>query len=94
MRLIKATESIAEGASCEIGGLTSSDGIAEGIFFEPTLLRDCSNGMIIVQTQINAPIICAFSIKGVEEFCNEVNANQFGTGIRIFTKNERIYDIV
>jgi hypothetical protein len=41
--------------------------------------------MMIVQTQINAPVLCAINVTK-ETVAREINENEFGTGVRIFTR--------
>jgi acyl-CoA reductase-like NAD-dependent aldehyde dehydrogenase len=69
-----------------VGGLATTDAEGKGLFFEPTLLTNCTNDMAIVQTQINAPILCSIPLRGQSSF-NEINENDFGTGVRIFSKD-------
>lgn len=78
-------------AQCIIGGMVTTDGRAKGLFCEPTLLTNCNSSMQIVQEQLQAPILCATTISGIEEFREEVNDNQYGTGVRIFTANPLSY---
>jgi len=50
--------------------------------------------MIIAQTQLNAPILCGMTFdnaKGGQSLAQEVNENEFGTGVRIFTQDEGRY---
>ena len=83
--MTKINESISEGARCEIGGLITSDGIEQGIFFEPTLLSGCTNDMFVVQNQLHAPVLCAIPAT-LETMAEEINETEYGVGIRIFTK--------
>ena len=64
----------------------TTDGKTNGLFCEPTLLRNCSSDMQVVQSQLNAPILCCISVESDESFINEVNEVKFGTGIRIFSR--------
>lgn len=50
--------------------------------------------MIMVQTQTNAPILCAMTfdnVKGVQSVAEEINENEYGMGVRIFTGEEERY---
>ena len=78
-------DAINDDASCVIGGMVTTDGTTNGLFCEPTLLRNCSSDMQIIQRQLNAPILCCMSVENEESLMGEVNEIRYGTGLRIFT---------
>lgn len=84
-------DAINDDSRCVIGGLVTTDGNTNGLFCQPTLLRDCSSDMIIIQQQLHAPILCSIRVDNEKAFVNEVNETKFGTGIRIFSKDKERY---
>lgn len=60
------SDSVNDDAVCLIGGVLISDGQAPGLFLEPTILDNCSSDLPIVQTQVEAPILCVFDAESTE----------------------------
>lgn len=85
------SDAINDDSRCVIGGLVTTDGNTNGLFCEPTLLRNCSSDMQIIQKQLNAPILCCIRVDDEKDFVNEANETSFGTGIRIFSREPERY---
>jgi malonate-semialdehyde dehydrogenase (acetylating)/methylmalonate-semialdehyde dehydrogenase len=60
---------------------------AEGFFLNPTLLDNVSTGMDAYTDEIFGPVLSVVRCKSFDEAVALVNANQFGNGTAIFTRD-------
>ena len=75
----------AEGASLVVDG---RDGVpGEGFFLKPSLIDNARPGMRCYDDEIFGPVLTVTRIKGYEDGLALINANQFGNGTAIFTRD-------
>lgn len=78
---------IKEGAKLEIGGKRAEFGGPNGLFVEPTVFSNVTDGMRIAKEEIFGPVqqILKFSTK--EEVIERANNTTYGLGAGLFTKD-------
>ncbi len=74
-----------EGAKVVVGG--SSGGPAEGFFVGCSLLDDVKPGMRVYDDEIFGPVLGVVRVDTYEEAVALVNANQYGNGVALFTRD-------
>ena len=73
--------SIKAGAKLRIGGKR------QGAYFEPTLLTNVSEKMVVFNEETFGPALSVTTFKTVEEAIELSNNSKFGLGVSLFTKN-------
>jgi aldehyde dehydrogenase (NAD+) len=61
-----------------IGGHRIGGDLADGFFFEPTLLADVDNQSEIAQNEIFGPVLCVIPFDDEDEAVSLANATQYG----------------
>ena len=74
-----------EGASVVVDG--SVDVPANGFFLKPTLIDHAKPGMRCYDDEIFGPVLTVTRVKGYDDGIALINANQFGNGTAIFTRD-------
>ncbi len=59
----------------------------EGFFVGPTLFDDVTPEMSVYQDEIFGPVLCVVRVKTFEDALDLVNANPYGNGTAIFTRD-------
>jgi aldehyde dehydrogenase (NAD+) len=78
----------AEGARILCGGEPASEGaLANGHFYQPTLLTDVRPGMRVEQEEIFGPVLSIIEVASLEEAIAVNNNTRFGLSSSIFTRN-------
>ena len=72
----------AAGAAANAVGPTSS-----GFFLDPSLLDHVRPGMACYDDEIFGPVLCVMRVAGYEQGVATINANAFGNGTAIFTRD-------
>jgi malonate-semialdehyde dehydrogenase (acetylating)/methylmalonate-semialdehyde dehydrogenase len=75
----------AEGATVVVDGTT--DVPAEGFFLKPSLIDHTKPGMRCYDDEIFGPVLTVTRVKGYDDGLALINANQFGNGTAIFTRD-------
>ncbi len=76
----------ADGARCVTGGGAATVGACpDGLFVEPTVFADVTDGMRIAAEEIFGPVMCVLSFDDEEEVVARANATQFGLAAGVFT---------
>jgi malonate-semialdehyde dehydrogenase (acetylating)/methylmalonate-semialdehyde dehydrogenase len=79
-----------DGASAE-GAVLVVDGTqnvpAEGFFLNPSLIDHAKPGMRCYDDEIFGPVLTVVRVKGYDDGLALINANQFGNGTAIFTRD-------
>ena len=76
-----------EGATVVVDGTVSSDLPTDGFFLRPSLLDHVKPGMRCYDEEIFGPVLNVTRVKGYDEGLAMINANQFGNGTAIFTRD-------
>jgi malonate-semialdehyde dehydrogenase (acetylating)/methylmalonate-semialdehyde dehydrogenase len=72
----------ASGAAANAAGPTSS-----GFFLDPSLIDHVRPGMACYDDEIFGPVLCVMRVAGYEQGVATINANAFGNGTAIFTRD-------
>ncbi|MEI8240835.1 MAG: CoA-acylating methylmalonate-semialdehyde dehydrogenase [Actinomycetota bacterium] len=75
----------AEGATVVVDGTT--DLPAAGFFLKPSLIDNTKPGMRCYDDEIFGPVLTVTRVKGYDDGLALINANQFGNGTAIFTRD-------
>lgn len=75
-------QTIAEGASCLLGGELPS---APGFHYPPTLLADVKPGMCAFEEETFGPVMAVMSIENIDEALAVANNTNYGLGSSIWT---------
>ena len=76
-----------EGATVIVDGTTGSDIPAGGFFLKPSLIDNVKPGMRCYDEEIFGPVLTVARVKGYDEGLAMINANQYGNGTAIFTRD-------
>ena len=79
------TGATGEGATVVVDGTT--DVPAEGFFLNPSLIDHVAPGMRCYDEEIFGPVLTVARVKGYDDGLAMINANQFGNGTSIFTRD-------
>ena len=74
-----------EGATLAYGGTAHAGPGGKGFFVEPTVFRDVTDSMHIVQEEIFGPLVVVSSFKDEEEALARANSTMYGLGSAVFT---------
>ena len=74
-----------EGATVVVDGTT--DVPADGFFLKPSLIDRATPGMRCYDEEIFGPVLTVTRVKGYDDGLALINANQFGNGTAIFTRD-------
>ncbi len=80
----QVSESISMGATLVLGGQPIS---GHGFFYPPTLLRDCTEEMPVMNEETFGPVFSIISVKNVDEAITIANNSDLGLGACIWTEN-------
>ena len=75
----------AEGATLVVDG--TQDVPADGFFLKPSLIDNAKPGMRCYDDEIFGPVLTVTRVKGYDDGLELINANQFGNGTAIFTRD-------
>jgi malonate-semialdehyde dehydrogenase (acetylating)/methylmalonate-semialdehyde dehydrogenase len=78
---------VAEGATVVVDGTNANDLPSDGFFLKPSLLDHVKPGMRCYDEEIFGPVLNVTRVKGYDEGLAMINANQFGNGTAIFTRD-------
>ena len=78
----------ADGAEVVVdGGDVAVDGGEDGFFFGPTLVDRVTTDMSVYQDEIFGPVLSVLRVDTLDEAIDLVNANPYGNGTAIFTRD-------
>ena len=75
----------AEGATLVVDGREDAPG--DGFFLKPSLIDNAAPGMRCYDEEIFGPVLTVTRISGYQEGVDLINANEFGNGTAIFTRD-------
>ena len=79
---------LADGAEVVVDGRTVAvPGGADGFFFGPTLVDRVTPDMAVYRDEIFGPVLSVLRVDSLDEAIDLVNANPFGNGTAIFTRD-------
>jgi len=73
-----------DGARLAVGGKRHG---SKGYFVEPTVFTDVKDHMKIAQEEIFGPVMSILPFKDVDEVIKRANANPYGLGASVFTRD-------
>ncbi len=76
-----------EGATVVVDGTNASDLPADGFFLKPSLIDNVKPGMRCYDEEIFGPVLTVTRVKGYDDGLALINANEFGNGTAIFTRD-------
>ncbi|MBX2805191.1 MAG: betaine-aldehyde dehydrogenase [Hyphomicrobiales bacterium] len=69
------------------GGKTSVAGFEQGLFVQPTVFSDVTDGMRIAKEEIFGPVMCVLDFETEDEALARANATDFGLAAGVFTRD-------
>ncbi len=75
----------AKGAKVVAGGKRRDD--LPGLFYEPTILTDVTDDMLVMQEETFGPILPIIKVKDAEEAVRRANQSRFGLSSSVWTKD-------
>lgn len=79
---------VADGAEVLCGGKPAKvDGLPDGLFFQPTILRPGSLDAFIMQNEVFGPVLCVTPFKDDAEVLAQANATRFGLAAGVWTND-------
>jgi malonate-semialdehyde dehydrogenase (acetylating) / methylmalonate-semialdehyde dehydrogenase len=79
------TNASSEGATVVVDGTVNAS--QPGYFLNPSLIDNVKPGMKCYDEEIFGPVLTVMRVKGYEDGLATINANQFGNGTAIFTRD-------
>jgi malonate-semialdehyde dehydrogenase (acetylating)/methylmalonate-semialdehyde dehydrogenase len=79
------TNASSEGATVVVDGTVGAS--QSGYFLNPSLIDNVKPGMKCYDEEIFGPVLTVMRVKGYEDGLATINANQFGNGTAIFTRD-------
>ncbi|HSF83754.1 MAG TPA: aldehyde dehydrogenase family protein [Anaerolineales bacterium] len=76
------------GAKVLTGGRIPSN-ISKGFYYEPTVLSDVNENMLVMQEETFGPVLPVVPIRNLDEALNRANRSHFGLGATLFTNDAR-----
>lgn len=77
-------DALSKGATCLTGGKRSALG---GSFFEPTVLQDIQDNMLVAKEETFGPLAPIFKFEQEQEVIQRANDTEFGLAAYVFTEN-------
>ncbi|SPJ85498.1 probable succinate-semialdehyde dehydrogenase [Fusarium torulosum] len=79
-------DAVAAGAKIVLGGKPATQA-GKGFFFQPTILRDATQSMLISREETFAPVLAVYSFETEDEAVNYANDTSMGLASYFFTKD-------
>ncbi|EXL45957.1 succinate-semialdehyde dehydrogenase [Fusarium oxysporum f. sp. radicis-lycopersici 26381] len=79
-------DAVSAGAKVVLGGKPATD-VGEGFFFQPTVLRDATQDMLISREETFAPVLALYRFETEDEAVAMANNTEMGLASYFFTKN-------
>lgn len=81
-------DAVDRGASVEIGGdRVRGEGFDDGFFFEPTLLSNCTDEMLVAREETFGPVAPLFQFETEAEVVERSNASPYGLAAYFYTRD-------
>jgi betaine-aldehyde dehydrogenase len=79
-------QALADGATLRCGGKRPEDpALADGFFYEPTVLTDCHPGMDVIQQEVFGPVLTVEAFDDEQQAIERANGTVYGLAGGIFT---------
>jgi betaine-aldehyde dehydrogenase len=69
------------------GGKAEVDRLGNGLFVQPTVFADVTDGMRIAREEIFGPVMCVLDFDEEDEAVSRANATEFGLAAGVFTRD-------
>jgi succinate-semialdehyde dehydrogenase/glutarate-semialdehyde dehydrogenase/succinyl-CoA reductase len=83
---IQVKDAISRGAKLLAGGKRIK---RRGYFYEPTVLADIVDDMLVAKEEVFGPVACIFSFEGLDRVLQMANNTKYGLGASVWTKDKR-----
>jgi succinate-semialdehyde dehydrogenase/glutarate-semialdehyde dehydrogenase len=84
----QVSSTLAQGGELLTGGKRpDGDGLANGWFYEPTLILEPPHGSKVAVEEVFGPALPIWKVGGLDEAIERANASQFGLGSSIWTRD-------
>lgn len=78
------SDAVSKGAKILLGGKRKE----QGLYFEPTILTNVNETMLITKEETFGPVMLIISWKDEEQLLKMVNGTEYGLGCSVFSKNQ------
>ncbi|PXW86993.1 succinate semialdehyde dehydrogenase [Pseudogracilibacillus auburnensis] len=85
--LIKVSDHVDDAREKGATVVTGGKQIGEGVFYEPTVIRDVNRSMVIMQEETFGPVAPIQKVETEEEAIELANSTEYGLAAYIFTEN-------
>jgi aldehyde dehydrogenase (NAD+) len=69
------------------GGPAQVEGLPNGLFYEPTVVRNLDHGAHLAQNEVFGPVLAVFPFRTEEEVTALANATRYGLAAGVWTRN-------
>jgi len=80
-------DALDRGAKVLVGGRRNPN--LEGLFYEPTVIVDCTHDMDIIAEETFGPVVAIIRVKDEQEAIRMANDSRFGLGGNVWTKDSK-----
>lgn len=86
--ILHIDDAVSKGAKVACGGKKpEGEKYSKGYFFEPTIIRDASHSMLVMQEETFGPVVGVMPFKTIDEAIELANDSVYGLASIVFTEN-------
>ena len=83
-----------QGATAKGAKILCGGGVSTGTLFTPTVIVDCTDDMDIFKEEIFAPVLACYRFDNIEEVITRANNTEYGLASYVFSKDQKVIDIL